>query len=407
MARSFATWPTSRWRQGGPWRQLPARAQWLYQALTTQPDISAAGTLPLTLRRWADLAADTSVTDVMAALEALQAARWVVVDHETEEVLLRTFVADDRGYGNAKRRPVILAAADAVSSPRIRASLVAELRRLKVPTDALDPHEPDPAGHPGSDDAVPDSPSDTASDRASAPRRLVAVDNSSHSAFSQVNRLSDTPSDGTTRSDRVVVTVVSDVHPQPTTHNPHSTPAADPDPAPPVEDGPEEGEENLPTVVDDQAAAEGLPVDELVDAVRAIRPEWSPTAIAAVLADDDIRTRPPAIVAAAILEVAHDPASNGPGRLRGQGPWWTTAARRCATPTITRPTTIPAWRAAHTTRVGRTATTAAADSPAAATIAASRAAAAAAAAAATSVAARLRAGHRHTTPATPAAAAAS
>lgn len=294
MARSYANILTSIWRDAG-FRGLPAAAQRAYLMLVTQPDISAAGTLPLTPGRWAGLAPDTTVDDIRRVLVTLSDARFVVVDGQEEELLVRSFVRHDNGWRNSKRRPAILDAARDARSPRLRQALAEEFRRLGLPTAGLDgPIGPDP-------DA--DSPSDS-------PSGLPPVDNASQEAFSQVEGLSDSPSDRTSDSNRVVVTkgeYLDPPNPQPPTPTPCA--AADPPGPPPVT--PEEGARSR---------------TDLVAEIRAIRPEWSARSIERTLRHPDITDRPWPLVIAAALTVARDPASQAPGRLRHDGPWWHTAA---------------------------------------------------------------------------------
>lgn len=222
MARSYANIITAIW-QDADWRALNASPQRTYLMLVTQANISAAGTMPLTVRRWAAGAGDTSSDDIRADLAVLAAGRYVVVDEDTEELLVRSFVRHDKGYANEKRRRAITDAAGHVESAVIRQALSAEFVRVGLPPiDAGGPPEPTPENR--------DRASDAASDRASAESdstgerpepaepAIVVVD----IASPQVDRASDTPSDATYQNRRVVVTEVELVVPHSSLHNPQS-----------------------------------------------------------------------------------------------------------------------------------------------------------------------------------------
>jgi hypothetical protein len=111
---------------------LTSEAQRLYLFLLSQRDLSYAGLVPMRLRRWAGRSSSTTSDSVAAALAELDAARMVVVDHDTEEVLVRSLIRRDGIY----KQPNVLAAAlreaFAISSPVLRRALAEELRRLPV-----------------------------------------------------------------------------------------------------------------------------------------------------------------------------------------------------------------------------------------------------------------------------------
>lgn len=113
---------------------LSESAQRLYFLLLSQKDLTYAGTLPMRLRRWAKLSRTTTAESVAAALAELDAARLVVCDHDTEEVLIRSFVRRDGVY----KLPNLLAGAIResfeITSPVLRAALADELRRLPAET---------------------------------------------------------------------------------------------------------------------------------------------------------------------------------------------------------------------------------------------------------------------------------
>lgn len=98
--------------------------------LVTQAEITSAGTIAVTLRRWSQYASDSTSDSLSDGLSALSASRFIVIDEDTEELLVRSFVKWDGGYTNSKRQPSILAAAGAVVSPKIRAALASELTKL-------------------------------------------------------------------------------------------------------------------------------------------------------------------------------------------------------------------------------------------------------------------------------------
>jgi hypothetical protein len=94
MARSHARIVTSIWADRH-FKTLSSDAQRLYFLLLSQPDLNHAGALSLTVRRWAGLSADREEALVRSSLSELEALRYIVVDYDTEEVVIRTFVRND------------------------------------------------------------------------------------------------------------------------------------------------------------------------------------------------------------------------------------------------------------------------------------------------------------------------
>lgn len=162
MARNYASNPTDIWRDDA-FRALPCEAQRLLLLLNSQEDISAAGTLPLTLRRWANLGADTNTDDIERALLCLQAAGLVVVDRDTEELLVVPFVRWDNGFGNKNRKPLIMRAAQSVTSAAVGWALTQEFKALGLPLDGLPDGPPEPPSD-GPTDALWDAPTEAPPD---------------------------------------------------------------------------------------------------------------------------------------------------------------------------------------------------------------------------------------------------
>lgn len=142
MSRFYANIATAIWRNDD-FKALHKDAQRIYLMLATQPDISAAGILSLNVTRWASRSVNDTREEVVTALQELQAARFVIFDIGTEELLVRSFVRWDKGYGNPKRRPVIKRAAQEVESEAIRRALAAEFVRLDLPQDWVGDVTPD------------------------------------------------------------------------------------------------------------------------------------------------------------------------------------------------------------------------------------------------------------------------
>jgi len=110
---------------------LNATEQRMYMFLISQDDLAHDGVLALRERRWSGKAADTSAASIENDLTALVEGGFVVVDEDTEELLIRSFIRGDQVY----RQPNVLrSAADhlpLVKSRAIRVALLAELERVR------------------------------------------------------------------------------------------------------------------------------------------------------------------------------------------------------------------------------------------------------------------------------------
>jgi len=129
MARSEARLLVSIW-DDPDFLALSPMSQRMYMFLISQPDLAHDGVIALRERRWSKKAAGLSVERVTDTLDELSTARFVVVDADTEELLIRSFIRGDKVY----RQPnVLMSAADhlaTVSSREIHAVIAAELARI-------------------------------------------------------------------------------------------------------------------------------------------------------------------------------------------------------------------------------------------------------------------------------------
>ena len=109
---------------------LDSDPQRVYLMLLSYPTRDNAGVLPLTLRRWAAATNDITVERLTAALNALQEARFIVVDWSTEEVLIRSMARNDETYRQPKLWLNAMKSARQIQSPLLRWVLSGELSRL-------------------------------------------------------------------------------------------------------------------------------------------------------------------------------------------------------------------------------------------------------------------------------------
>lgn len=136
MARSEARIFTTIW-QDAQFLALSEGAQRLYLFLLSQPDLSHCGLIALRERRWARSAAGLTPDRVTSALKELDAARFVVIDEDTEEVLIRSLIRRDQIWKQPNIMKSAREAAQLIESSHLRVCLLEELRRLP-PEDASD-----------------------------------------------------------------------------------------------------------------------------------------------------------------------------------------------------------------------------------------------------------------------------
>lgn len=120
MGRSHARLLSSIWTDRD-FLALAPMAQRLYMLLVSQPDVNQAGVMPFRTRRWATLGRGDSIESIEEALAELEQRRYVVVDRDTEELLVRTFIRNDGVW----RQPNVFRA----SMRAVRGTLSRTLRR--------------------------------------------------------------------------------------------------------------------------------------------------------------------------------------------------------------------------------------------------------------------------------------
>lgn len=129
MANAGALIREPLWRDTD-FRKLPRLAQCTYMHLLSLKDLDCAGVITVNLKVWIKGCDALTVAAFKADLEALEALRFVFVDYETDELLIRSYVRlvsvrSPNAWKSAKKAALL------IESEKIRSELATELRRLR------------------------------------------------------------------------------------------------------------------------------------------------------------------------------------------------------------------------------------------------------------------------------------
>ena len=138
MARDHARMYCSIWGDRD-WRALPMTAQWLYELALTQLDLNYAGVVAYRPVAWAEFSSDATPTQVRKASKTLEAHGFVVIDTDTTEMLVRTFIKHDRVLRQPNVAINMARAARQIVSPKIRRAFDEVLVRLRDDDSPTDP----------------------------------------------------------------------------------------------------------------------------------------------------------------------------------------------------------------------------------------------------------------------------
>ena len=326
MARSFGRLFASIW-DDEDFRAVPVPGRLMYAFLVSQPDLDHAGVIPLRERRWShDLA--LPVSDITECIKGLSASRFVVVDEDTEELLVRSLIRRDEIWKQPNVFKSAASSAVAVKSAAIKNALLGEIRRLDLggasreiqrirdelatllePFGNPSPTPPEPSQGPISEDAS-ETPVDGETD-ISAHTGNGAGQNPSGTLPEPLPRgTSELRGKGSSYGPVLEGAFPLSLSPSPSPQGRREPPAGPPH----------------PPLLNLATTGEGGDLDQeqdlLVAEVRAKRPDWSTASIRRALGAESVAERPWPLVRAAMLAVASDPASDQPGRLAHDGPWW-------------------------------------------------------------------------------------
>lgn len=102
MARSYGAVKVSVWEVTSDFRRLELAAQWGYMMLISQPQLNNLGVLPYAPEKWHRFAADINRDALHGIIDQLVEHHYVVVDTETDELLVRTFIKHDKVWAQPK-----------------------------------------------------------------------------------------------------------------------------------------------------------------------------------------------------------------------------------------------------------------------------------------------------------------
>lgn len=112
-------------------RGLPSMAQWLYMHLLTSPSLTFCGVTDWRPARIGAVTAELTAEDVESAAADLEDGMYVVVDRDSEEVLIRSFIKHDGLMKSPNMAKAMATAHAGTASAVLRAVVVGQLLRLQ------------------------------------------------------------------------------------------------------------------------------------------------------------------------------------------------------------------------------------------------------------------------------------
>lgn len=128
MARDHARMKTAIW-DDPDFLALKVAEQHFYMMLASNPGLSRCGVTAYIPGRFDHLASDLTAAKIKAAVTGLTQARFLVVDHRTQELLVRSYVRHDGVLDRENMGKAVGTAFEAVVSTTIRDAIGDELAR--------------------------------------------------------------------------------------------------------------------------------------------------------------------------------------------------------------------------------------------------------------------------------------
>lgn len=129
MARDRANINTGIWTDDD-FIDLPNGQQWLYFLLMTDPELSYSGVADWRPERIAQRSSTTTKEDIEKLGAELQNGRYIFIDKETEEVLVRSFLRHDGLLKQPRLGVSVFNAYGSIASKDIRKVVIHELKKL-------------------------------------------------------------------------------------------------------------------------------------------------------------------------------------------------------------------------------------------------------------------------------------
>lgn len=130
MARDHARIRLDIWADD-EFRGLSAIGQWLYLCLLTSPQLSFCGVTDWRPARIAAVTSDLTALDVESFAAELEGLELIVVDRDSEEVLVRSFVKHDGLLKQPNMAKALVKDHAGIASAPLRAVVVRQLERLR------------------------------------------------------------------------------------------------------------------------------------------------------------------------------------------------------------------------------------------------------------------------------------
>jgi hypothetical protein len=130
MSRDYAKTNVTIW-QDSDFRALPFPAQHLYMTMWAHPELSYCGVLDWRPGRLAALAAGWDAHAIRTFADCLASRHFIVIDEETEEVLVRSWVRWEEILKQPRLSVSYVKAFSVVASNVLRSVLVHELTKIK------------------------------------------------------------------------------------------------------------------------------------------------------------------------------------------------------------------------------------------------------------------------------------
>ena len=147
MPRDHARTQTRIWNDKD-FRALSRTGQHMYFTLCSQPSLSYCGVMDWWPGRLSELAADADEESVYADVKELSDGRYILLDGQTSELLIRSYIRHDRVLERVNMGKAVGRALERVTSMDLRDAVLVELARLYKET-------PELAGFDGIKDLYP------------------------------------------------------------------------------------------------------------------------------------------------------------------------------------------------------------------------------------------------------------